>query len=554
MADPWTRHINGENYRLCVWDIETDPFAVGRVPKPFCCGFYDGITYHQWWGDHCIDDFILWLDDVPKEERFLIYAHNGGRFDFFYIQEFLDSLFMLGARIARASFKQHEFRDSFAAIPVALGKYQKTEIDYAKFERGEREKHKAEILAYLKDDCLFLHEFISKFRERFGDKLTMASAAMAALKENHKFNTLNDVTDEYFRQYFYGGRVQTFEIGKVEAPKDACWNMYDVNSEYPFVMANYEHPLGDFTTSNRITPQTFFAQIEARNFGALPSRNKYGIDFTRVTGKFWATIHEINAGLDTNTLEIRRVIQTINFKQTIRFEDFVMRFYNERMLHKEAGDTANEIFCKLIMNGAYGKFAQNPRAYKDWTMSDGEDPGPDWTLEAIYRGKWFFSRPQRNAKSWSSYFNVAIGASITGAARSYLLRGLADASRPIYCDTDSIMCLGFQGRVGKQLGEWKFEGHGDTAYIAGKKMYALMNGDECVKMATKGVRLTPQQIMQVAEHGETVIHRSDVPTYKIGLQMEAADEMQQLAGYGDDGMIFQTRAITRTGEAKRFGR
>src|SRR6185312_6726677 len=80
----------------------------------------------------------------------------------------------------------------------------------------------------------------------------------------------------------------------------------------------------------------------------------------------------------------------------------------------------------------------------------------------------------------SSYYVVAIGASITSAARAYLFDALQRADDPVYCDTDSIVCKHLQGPLdATKLGAWKLEAQGDAIAIAGKKMYALFNGDEC---------------------------------------------------------------------------
>ena len=122
-----------------------------------------------------------------------------------------------------------------------------------------------------------------------------------------------------------------------------------------------------------------------------------------------------------------------------------------------------------------------------------------------------WSKPAEEAK----YNNVATGASITGAARAVLLRGLSQSVDPIYCDTDSIICQEFTGAVdGAALGSWKLEKTGNSIAIAGRKLYALFDGDECVKAASKGVRIAPDEIVKVAM-GETVVYERDAPTYRL---------------------------------------
>jgi hypothetical protein len=65
-----------------------------------------------------------------------------------------------------------------------------------------------------------------------------------------------------------------------------------------------------------------------------------------------------------------------------------------------------------------------------------------------------------------------------------------------------------------KLGAWKLEKHGNKFALAGRKLYALFNQGECVKMACKGVRLTAEQIESVAG-GETITWKKDAPTFSL---------------------------------------
>jgi hypothetical protein len=55
--------------------------------------------------------------------------------------------------------------------------------------------------------------------------------------------------------------------------------------------------------------------------------------------------------------------------------------------------------------------------------------------------------------------------------------------------------------------------------MAGKKLYACFSGAECIKMACKGSRLSPEEITRVAQ-GETVTFRKDAPTFKLDGRVE----------------------------------
>lgn len=502
---------NKTKYAIATADCETDPFLTGRVPEPFAFGVYhpDG-TFLCFWGDDCIDQFIAYTEDLKQPTIF--HFHNGGRFDFFYLLEFLSGEpVIIGSRIVECSLGRHKVRDSFAMIPEALGRYKKTEIDYALFERNVRQRHRRPITSYLKDDCVYLMDLVLGFRERFGDKLTCGSAAIAELKKHHKFDRIAGQWDAMLRPYYFGGRVECFHIGRYDGPVE----IYDVNSMYPSVMRSMRHPIGgNWTRSKAITSNTFFLRLRAKNYGALPMRQKNGpLRFDVERGEFHCTIHEYLAGIETGTLEPLQILETIHFDKHTTFAAFIDYWYERRLEAKARGDAIDELFCKRVMNAAYGKFATNPERFYDYMILDGEVAPKGWEIDSAHGSRIICK--QKAVPKQSAYFNIATGASITGAARSVLLRALSQADTPLYCDTDSIIARELHcDKDAKRLGAWKTEASGDEIHIAGKKTYAVFSKGSAVKFASKGVRLTPDQIADVAA-GEIVEHVSDVPTFKM---------------------------------------
>src|SRR5271170_3307359 len=97
---------------IAVLDLETDPFEYGVLIQPFVAGFYDGSTFSSFWSDNCVDQLVSYLQD---KEPMCIYAHNGGRFDFFYFLRHLHhDVRIVNSRIIQAKMGEHELRDSFA--------------------------------------------------------------------------------------------------------------------------------------------------------------------------------------------------------------------------------------------------------------------------------------------------------------------------------------------------------------------------------------------------------------------------------------------------------
>jgi hypothetical protein len=205
------------------------------------------------------------------------------------------------------------------------------------------------------------------------------------------------------------------------------------------------------------------------------------------------------------------------------FNDFVTRFHDMRRTAKEKDDLRGAIFYKFVLNSAYGKFAQNPKAYQRYVIdssdSDWRDAGytaaliPD-DLPGI-RPEWEFILWEKPSPDFSRY-NVATGASITGAARSVLLEAIANSERVIYCDTDSIICKNLRNVKfhDSELGAWKLEAEADEAMIGGRKLYALTKNGELVKMATKGVKIGIDEVREVC-NGGTITYRRDAPTFGL---------------------------------------
>jgi hypothetical protein len=510
--------------RLAIVDCETDPFAPDFLIKPFAIGFETDDRYIDFWGDDCVKQLFDYLDTL--DERFIIYAHNGGKFDFYFFLEYLaqnTSPRIINGRLVQVFFGKHEFRDSYAIVDIPLAKFQKDEFDYAKMRREVREQHKEEIRKYLRSDCGNLFQLVREFHSRFGDKLTAASAALQVLNSFHGFEKITcETIDEKFREYYYGGRVQCFETGLLYPSPGKKFRVVDRNSMYSSAMCEALHPISaTYELNDEINENTDFATVVARSAGALPQRAENGsLDFPHTTGRFFATGHEIRAGIETGTLEILSVESAWEFARKSSFSEFVNYYYPLRQQAKRDKDKLADIMYKLVLNSSYGKFALNPRKFKSWKLTIGEVPEPlasedypdGWTLHSQTGDIFIWERPSPRR---GGFYNIATAASITGAARANLLRNLALSDRPIYCDTDSIICENFRGSLSEtELGGWKIEADGDLAAIAGKKLYAIYDGDKVLKKASKGCRLEGEQIIEICQ-GATIFYRNDVPTFSF---------------------------------------
>lgn len=474
----------------------------------------------HFWGDDCSKNLLIFLETLKPH---IIYAHNGGKFDFHFLLDKIDNpIKIIGGRIAKAKMLGHELRDSYSIIPIPLSAYIKDSIDYKKLERNVREKNKAEIIAYLKTDCLSLHDIVSKFIARFGLNLTIGGTAMKMLKATHPFDPQRGYHDKLYRPYYFGGRVEAIKTGILRGD----WRVYDVNSMYPHVMRELWHPTGGeyVTVYNRAIDKHgriagiadakfYFAKIRCENFGAFPIRVKNEpLNFTVKKGEFCVTSHELKAAIKCGRAKNITVLEAHAPLQYIKFKQYVDKFVGEKIDCKTRGDKAGEIFAKLLLNSPYGKFGQNPEHYYDYWVGEPENPD----IYELYSADPHTQNIWRKKAEAESYYDVATAASVTGAARAMLMLALDRAKNPVYCDTDSIICEGLDLEVDdKRLGAWKLEALGDKIAIAGKKMYALKDGKKIVKTASKGVVLTGEEIFELCG-GKDKHWQNDAPAFSLG--------------------------------------
>ena len=523
--------------KIAVIDLETDPFKYGRLPLPFAAGFYDGRNYQYFWGDHCMEQLLSFLKEL--QESLIIYAHNGGKFDFWYMSHAIsEPVLFIDSRLVKARLFHHEIRDSFKILPVPLAQLNKDEIDYQKMERDQREKHKEEILSYLKTDCVSLFDGVKRFIMRHGDVLTIGAAALKELRKSYKVEHITPAQDAVYREYFHGGRCECFDVGPLRGGKP--WKLYDVNSMYPFVMAEFTHPIGaaEYVCSDIPDAPFFLAHICARSKGAFPLRTKDGLCFPHGHFEFWVTSHELRMAEKLQLAQVTQVIEVHAWDEVRSFDKFVYPLDREKISAETRGDKAGRTIAKLTENNAYGKFATDPTRFKEFKLFDSvpECEAAGFKVDGEIGERIIGALPITPIPR--QYYNVATAASITGAGRSILMHAIACAEQPVYGDTDSLWCQGLPLALDqKKLGAWKLETECDTLYIAGKKLYAAYIGrgrpktkswtcgfysdpkknTNPIKCASKGVRMKPEDIARVAL-GETIRVPIEAPSLRVGQQ------------------------------------
>lgn len=574
-----------KQWRIATWDCETDPFGWNKNSfednevHPFISGLYilDDGTYHEFFNDDlseygCYSGIRKFVEFI-QDEDLLIYAHNGGKFDFMFLLPWLDpNITLVNGRIAKATIGNCEFRDSFMILPVPLSSMEKDiGFDYEKMHYKKRAKHIEEIRTYLRNDCVYLGNWVHDFIDRYGVQFTLAGTSMKEIKKSGipLVRSFPDY-DAQFRKYYFGGRTQCFKKGYHKGPLV----YYDINSAYPYAML-HKHPIG--TTRTQFIKKNgqaklpegrdcvFFADIRAISKGCLPLRNpdtkKLEYPDDDEIREYKTTCWEIWAGLDTGTLEIIEVLDGWRFIDVGDFSSFIIPYYEQK--NASVKGSPEYLFSKLIMNAGYGKWGLNVGEFKNYVLTPfgkhpmSDEPVPDYPptteeeAEIYYEWKsrfdaWSLYADHNEYSVWEQpdpgtmYNNVATAASITGFVRAYLWRHICQCKNVLYCDTDSVVCSEFAGNIGDELGQWSLECYVRQAWIAQRKMYCLevesnpwktkvetkrrkkrnvttlsIEYKPDYKTASKGVRLSPEEIIRGVNDGGKVTYEKPSPAFSV---------------------------------------
>lgn len=541
------KHKQAERLRrIAVIDMETDPFdqATQQIVRPFaCCLYSDQFETIVIWEEN-FDAFVQKLLDTLEQitEPYTFYAHNGGKFDYMFLMHKLrGQVSFKGRGIMSARIGIHEIRDSFHIIPEKLAAYRKEAFDYQKMSKALRNQNRKEITEYLIKDCEYLFDMVHSMLNKFGMKLSIGQMAMAELKKHYKPQNIGAQTDEYLRQWFFGGRVECLAgRGHFVGP----YKLYDVNSMYPSVMSNCAHPISKNYTMRRkggITAETVFIEVDCENHGALVRRTEDNETTANADrGTFLTTIWEFETALELGLIDKVDVKGYIDNAHRTTFEKFIVPMYEARQQTKsrmaacekdsrEYYETKKEdMFYKFLLNNSYGKFAQNPRRFKQSYFTDpGEIPQEEGWSDILLPhfqcdDYWIWQKPADKFR----FNNVGTAASITGAARAVLLRAIHNALDPIYCDTDSIICRALDNvEIHKsKLGAWDLEAEFSEVIVNGKKLYACKpkdwNGQESdIKVKSKGASGIKWQDMLQLLQGDILPFVNPAPTLnKFGRQ------------------------------------
>lgn len=524
------RTLKPKTLKFAVFDIETYKWI-----NPYAVGFYDGETYTEFKGKKCIIDFLK--NVIRKKYRaYTIFAHNGGRFDFNFLMEVLKhwgydiNMVFQGSRcILLKVYHQKEgktsdrqarnatrFCDSYALLLSSLDnltkhfnvKHKKLnfmdkptdkkdfEYLYKLYKKGD-----SKFYNYLKNDVLGLYEVIKKFNDIIIEQngimsITIASTALKTFQSGFLKNPIkmtNIDTNLEMKKAYYGGRVEIFNM---YLPEYEYYNVYDINSLYPFEMFNNLFPITKPKSIKNVTKN-----IICENLGitkaviktpknlylpVLPYRHelnktkKLVFPLGKFTGywdnSFLKKAYELGYKITP--------IKTYTFEGDMIFKDYIKTFYKLKNTSKK--DTSSYILAKYMLNSLYGKFGQNQESEILMKINNPKDLLKYDVTDVVDNN---FNLFKIKTESKGNFFIPQISIHIITLAQLHLyeimLKLIEKGFTVGYCDTDSIF-TNAKLNTSDKLGDLKLEDKFYKGYFLLPKTYCIVLKDGKTKIRAKG--------------------------------------------------------------------
>ena len=360
-------------------------------------------------------------------------------------------------------FKAEKIAEDFN-LPV-----KKLKIDYNDYTITE------EKIEYVDHDVKIIAYALKHIKAQGMTKMTTASCAYNEYTSMRASDYLSYAFPELsvdflteWREAYRGGRTQVNPMYARKVVKNV--KRFDINSMYPYVMANMPLPYGIPIKCEK--PGQYRFELYKVNIGfvlkkgCMPSLLKKGSIGSGVDTYYDSTedietmyissvdLDLVKRNYDVYYLEFLEIYGF--YTSTILFRDYVEKWYSRNNNH----EGAEKIVYKLMLNSLYGKFGSNVmRARKVPYIKD--DGSVGYALGKPIEAKHY-------------YLPVAIA--ITAWAHKLIDDAIHETGIEnfIYCDTDSVHTLGTLPDSwidNKILGKFKLEAIEETAKYIRQKCY-----------------------------------------------------------------------------------
>jgi hypothetical protein len=392
------------------------------------------------------------------------------------------------------------FRDSYLVFPHSLQEFaevfneKKTEFDHENItiDNYLDKEFLNSVCSYCEKDAKILGICFVKFRnlitQEFSTDVVNFLTLSALAFYIYRYSYLKDIhieisfqkMDQFLRKSYKGGVVDVYK------PFLENGYYYDVNSLYPYVMANFDMPVGKpiknwVKNSSSFDINNFFGFIYVK----VKCPKELYIPFLTVmhddlglispTGE-WEGVYfseEIKYALSLGyTFEY---FDYYKFEKASIFDKYVNDMYKKRIAFKEK--PAISTVYKLLLNSLYGRFGMTSSEFKNILIKDTVDDRKklsdiallyDWSIVATFDNnsklirynyiacpnRWYaltnlnkIDKTYREEKTYesfcrSSHINTAvhIASAITAYARIYMHKlKIKYADNLYYSDTDSLI-------------------------------------------------------------------------------------------------------------------
>lgn len=438
-------------------------------------------------------EFEQVLADIPSDVHTIIYVHNLA-WEFAFLSDFLEweTVFARSPhkpmKAVPKAYPNVEFRCSYMLTRLSLetwgdelGVPKKVgDLDYDIVRTPLTELTETE-LGYCERDCIVVYEGIKKYVEEYGTlsniPLTQTGTVRRVVKDllmhdNYLWRIKKLVPydyDEYKRlqNIFSGGytHANRFYAGEIV---EGLIEHYDFASSYPTVMCAEKYPMTPWIYRGHELPdETSFS-----TYAYILHLRFYDLECTTYNTyvQFSKTLSCLNPELDNgrvmsaDVLEIQITEQDyLTIKETYQWERLeVVAVYSsyKQYLPKEFIEYILDLYGnKTSLKGVEGKeeiYAQSKQYINSLfgmsvtavIQSDVEIHGDEWVIKPLTREEVDekLYRLRHTYKTDKRYFlSYSWGCWVTAYARRNLWECIESIDHDvIYCDTDSIFCVGGQ--------------------------------------------------------------------------------------------------------------
>lgn len=466
-----------------------------------------------------------------------IYFHNL-RFDFKFLQDYLPKNFVSeivqnnGKILEIKLFKEYKIwdkriereriqrkyvmhiRDSLLLLLVSIDELGKS-LHFPKGKINYSSLISAEFIEYCRQDCRILRKslwnlsqfVIQNFIPDFSMEkmpLTLPSLAKKCweylLRQEFGENAHTQVFDryaleyeEFFRQYYFGGRVEVFNFA---LQRKKSYN--DVNSFYPAIMFKnsfplppyefisadeWDYPIRDLLENPRVF--AIFGEInEQQPIPLVPIRMNNKIIFPvghKICFLFREEYQYLTQTLHQSIL-IKKILLCDSWEYI--FKDFVKLTYFRRKEEKDKGERGNQFLIyllKIFQNSLYGKFAEGKlKEHIQFMSLDAFQELPEEKhqellekIDIVEYGDEEYAI-LREKREHRIDINIFIAMRITALCRLELHKKMVKMVDLSYVDTDSL--VGSVIEDSTELGHLKVEFNADKFQALGCKEYVY-----CIK-------------------------------------------------------------------------